>query len=58
MAPKGDGSLGAITVDNLVVPEDATCDLEGTIVQGTVFVESAPGSLEGLAALKAEGLIQ
>jgi hypothetical protein len=34
------GTLGAITVDNLRVPPNATCRLTGTRVQGTVKVES------------------
>jgi hypothetical protein len=34
------GSLGAITVDNLRVPDGATCRLNGTTVQGTIKVES------------------
>jgi hypothetical protein len=34
------GSLGAVTVDNLRVPEGATCVLVGTVVQGTVKVET------------------
>ena len=34
------GSLGSITVDNLRVPQGATCTLEGTRVQGTVKVEA------------------
>jgi hypothetical protein len=33
------GSLGAITVDNLVVPQNASCTLKGTRVQGTIKVE-------------------
>jgi hypothetical protein len=33
------GTLGAITVDNLVVPTDATCTLQGTTVEGTLTVE-------------------
>lgn len=33
------GSLGAVTVDNLRVPEGATCTLAGTSVKGTVKVE-------------------
>lgn len=33
------GALGAITVDNLRVPDNATCTLDGTRVQGTVMVE-------------------
>jgi hypothetical protein len=34
------GTLGAITVDNLRVPSNATCRLSGTRVQGTVKVEN------------------
>jgi hypothetical protein len=34
------GSLGAVTVDNLRVPDRATCNLNGTRVKGTVKVES------------------
>lgn len=34
------GSLGAITVDNLRVPDGATCTLDGTKVKGTIKVES------------------
>ena len=33
------GSLGAITVDNLRVPQDASCTLNGTRIQGTLKVE-------------------
>ncbi len=33
------GTLGAITVDNLRVPQNATCTLSGTRVKGTVKVE-------------------
>src|SRR5919106_6559443 len=33
------GALGAITVDNLRVPQDATCELTGTRVKGTIKVE-------------------
>jgi hypothetical protein len=33
------GSLGAITVDNLRVPQDRTCTLNGTKVKGTIKVE-------------------
>jgi hypothetical protein len=33
------GSLGAITVDNLRVPQYATCNLTGTRVKGTIKVE-------------------
>lgn len=34
------GSIGAVTVDNLRVPSNATCNLSGTQVKGTVKVES------------------
>jgi len=34
------GTLGAITVDNVLVPENATCVLNKTTVQGTVYVET------------------
>jgi len=34
------GSVGAITVDNLRVPQNATCTLTGTTVEGNVFVEN------------------
>lgn len=33
------GSLGAVTVDNLRVPQGATCTLSGTYVKGTIKVE-------------------
>lgn len=32
------GSVGGIQVDNLVVPDHATCTLNGTIVEGNIFV--------------------
>jgi hypothetical protein len=35
------GAMGPATVDNLRVPEGATCELDGTIVQGTIKVETA-----------------
>jgi hypothetical protein len=35
------GTIGAATVDNLRVPEGATCTLRGTRIQGTVKVERA-----------------
>lgn len=34
------GTLGAITVDNLRVPDGATCELRGTYVKGTIKVET------------------
>ena len=33
------GTIGAVTVDNLRVPQGATCTLNGTYVKGTVKVE-------------------
>jgi hypothetical protein len=35
------GSVGAVTVDNLRVPQGARCILTGTLVQGTIKVERA-----------------
>ena len=43
------GTIGATTVDNLLVPSGATCTLNGTKVEGTVKVESG-------ARLYAEGI--
>ena len=34
------GTLGGITVDNLRVPQNRTCTLDGTRVMGTAKVES------------------
>jgi hypothetical protein len=34
------GTIGARTVDNLRVPQDASCTLNGTKVQGTIKVEN------------------
>ena len=34
------GTIGARTVDNLRVPQDASCTLNGTRVQGTIRVEN------------------
>lgn len=34
------GTIGAATVDNLRVPQGATCTLQGTTVKGTIKVES------------------
>lgn len=33
------GTLGAVTVDNLRVPQNTTCTLNGTRVQGNIIVE-------------------
>jgi hypothetical protein len=35
------GTIGAITVDNLLVPQRARCTLNGTRVQGTIKVSRA-----------------
>jgi hypothetical protein len=43
------GSIGAVTVDNLRVPDGATCTLTGTYVKGTVKVERS-------ASLRAYGI--
>ena len=42
------GTIGAQTVDNLRVPQDGNCTLNGTIVQGTIKVERN-GSLDARA---------
>jgi hypothetical protein len=34
------GTIGAITVDNIRVPSGKTCTLNSTTVQGTIYVES------------------
>jgi hypothetical protein len=34
------GALGPVTVDNLRVPEGATCELAGTVVEGTIKIET------------------
>jgi hypothetical protein len=43
------GTIGATTLDNVRVPQNATCVLQGTYVKGTVKVETN-------AALRAEGV--
>jgi hypothetical protein len=52
------GSLGAVTVDNLRVPDGASCRLDGTIVKGTIKVESratlVAGSVRVVGNLQAE----
>jgi hypothetical protein len=50
------GTLGAVTVDNLRVPQDATCTLNGTRVQGTVKVER--GATLRASAIRVIGNIQ
>jgi hypothetical protein len=35
------GSIGRVTVDNLRVPDRATCRLKGTYVKGTIKVETS-----------------
>jgi hypothetical protein len=43
------GTIGATTVDNLRVPDGASCRLEGTRVQGTIKIETE-------ATLRAKGV--
>jgi hypothetical protein len=43
------GTIGVVTVDNLRVPQEATCTLEGTLVEGTITVQRD-------ATLKASGI--
>jgi hypothetical protein len=50
------GALGAVQVDNLRVPDGATCTLTGTRVQGTVKVEG--GAVLRARAIKVAGNVQ
>jgi len=53
------GTIGAQTVDNLRVPQGASCTLEGTRVQGTVKVEEGARltarSIRVVGNIQAEG---
>lgn len=50
------GTLGAITVDNLRVPQKATCTLQGTRVKGTITVQR--GATLIATSIKVVGNIQ
>ena len=50
------GALGAVQVDNLRVPDGATCTLTGTRIDGTLKVES--GAVLRARAIKVEGDVQ
>ena len=50
------GTLGAITVDNLRVPQGASCTLNGTYVKGTVKVER--GATLRASAIRVIGNVQ
>ncbi len=50
------GNLGAITVDNVKVPQGKTCTLNGTIVKGSIVVERN-ATLKAIGA-KVNGNIQ
>jgi hypothetical protein len=50
------GTLGAITVDNVKVPQGKTCTLNGTIVEGSIVVNS--GATLQAKAVKVKGNIQ
>lgn len=50
------GSIGKVTVDNLRVPQGATCTLSGTLVKGTVKVER--GATLRATAIRVIGNIQ
>jgi hypothetical protein len=56
------GTLGAITVDNLRVPQGATCTLNGTRVKGTVKVERGAtlnaSGIRVIGNVQAEGAAQ
>jgi hypothetical protein len=43
------GTIGAVTVDNLKVPDNATCTLQGTRVEGNIIVNTG-------ATLRAQGV--
>jgi len=53
------GTLGAVTVDNLRVPQNATCTLNGTRVGGNVVVERgatlAANNIRVRGSVQAEG---
>lgn len=50
------GSLGAVTVDDVVVPTNATCTLNGTTVTGNITIEQ--GATLNATAVKVDGNIQ
>ena len=50
------GTIGAATVDNLRVPQDATCTLNGTYVKGTVKVQR--GAILRASAIRVVGNVQ
>lgn len=50
------GTIGARTVDNLVVPQGATCTLNGTRVEGTIKVEN--GATLNASAVQVKGNLQ
>jgi hypothetical protein len=51
--------MGAVTVDNLRVPQNASCKLNGTKVQGTIKVETGAsltaGNVYVIGNIQAEG---
>ena len=46
------GTIGAVTVDNLRVPQGATCTLNGTHVKGTVKVQRGATLVERIKMLE------
>lgn len=50
------GTIGAATHDDIRVPDGATCTLQGTTVQGTIYVET--GSTLKATAVKVNGNVQ
>ena len=50
------GALGPVQVDNLRVPDGATCTLTGTRIEGTLKVER--GAVLRARAIKVEGNVQ
>ena len=52
------GSVGARTLDNVVVPSGATCSLSGTTVKGNINVQLDSGRAFTIQASKIGGSIQ
>jgi hypothetical protein len=50
------GTVGAITVDNLNVPQNETCTLNGTRVEGNIFVRN--GATQYANNVRVDGNIQ
>jgi hypothetical protein len=51
-----DGDLGAVTLDNVKIPSDKSCNMNGTTVKGTIKVE--PNAQLTASDIKVNGNIQ